>query len=107
MWTIGTQAEDVIGNKEGRAMAAPFIPFIAIASQAAFIAFLRSAQRFFIISEMRLLAAALKRRRPRLPVPAAAPGPRPPEMDPRRAEIACSSRSLSASNSEIICCVSI
>jgi hypothetical protein len=107
MWTIGTQAEDVIANKEGRSAAAPFIPFIAIRSQAAFIAFLRSAQRFFIISEMRLLAAALKRRRPRLPVPAAAPGPRPPEMDPRRAEIACSSRSLSASNSEIICCVSI
>ncbi len=47
-------------NKEGRLPAAPFIPCPAITSYAAFIAFLRSAQRFFIISDMRLLAAALK-----------------------------------------------
>ena len=50
----------VIANKEGRFSAALFIPCPAITSYAAFIAFLRSAQRFFIISDMRLLAAALK-----------------------------------------------
>jgi hypothetical protein len=51
---------------------------------AAFMALFRSAQRFFIISEMRRLAAALKRLRPRLP----RPGPRRARRDPRRAEIA-------------------
>ncbi|MGC2745340.1 MAG: hypothetical protein WA672_19390, partial [Candidatus Angelobacter sp.] len=37
--------------------------------QAALAALFLSAQRFFIISEMRFLAAALKCRRPRLPPP--------------------------------------
>jgi hypothetical protein len=50
-------------NKEGRFIAALFIPYILPASsltQAALAALFLSAQRFFIISEIRLFAAALK-----------------------------------------------
>jgi hypothetical protein len=50
-------------NKEGRCVAALFIPFSStclFTSQAALAALFLSAQRFFIISEMRLFAAALK-----------------------------------------------
>ena len=89
-------------NKKSRE-SGPFYTFSFDLGYAAFMAFLRSAQRFFIISEMRRFAAALRRLRPRLPGPAA----RRPRSDPRRAEIACSRRSLSSSNSEMICCVSI
>src|SRR4029077_12461967 len=99
----------VASNKEGRFAAALFIPFLLplpLLDQAALAALFLSAQRFFIISEMRLFAAALRRRRPRLPLPTAA-RPRRPLMEPRRADIACSRRSLSDSNSEMICCVSI
>src|SRR6478609_9966437 len=82
--------------------AAPFIPFrsyLPLFVQAALAALFLSAQRFFIISEMRLFAAALNRRRPRRPLPMAEM-PRRPLMEPRRAEIACSRRSLSDSSSE-------
>src|ERR1044071_1852758 len=99
----------VTSKKEGRFAAALFIPFLLplpLLNQAALAALFLSAQRFFIISEMRLFAAALKRRRPRLPLPTAV-RPRRPLMEPRRADIACSRRSLSDSNSEMICCVSI
>ncbi|HEY2498359.1 MAG TPA: hypothetical protein VGK24_14945 [Candidatus Angelobacter sp.] len=51
-------------NKEGRFIAALFIPYLLLPdsslTQAALAALFLSAQRFFIISEMRLFAAALK-----------------------------------------------
>src|SRR5215471_3912936 len=98
-------------NKKGRLISGPLYTFplllLPLFSQAALAALFLSAQRFFIISEMRLLAAALSRRRPRLPLPAILARPRRPLRDPRKADIACSRRSLSASNSEMICCVSI
>ena len=102
-----------IEQKKGRASARPFSQPSSPYARAPLAAFFLSAQRFFIISEMRCLAAALKRRRPRLPRPRPGPagtGPgrrprRPPP--PSRADIACSRRSLSSLSAAIICCVSI
>src|SRR5690349_25015477 len=51
----------VTANKEGRFAAALFIPFLLplpLLNQAALAALFLSAQRFFIISEMRLFSAA-------------------------------------------------
>src|SRR5947209_611330 len=75
-------------------------------------AFFRSAHLNFIMSEMRFLAAALKRRRPRLPrlpLPGTGPGLRPRlrPFPPSRAAMAWSSRSLSDLSSESMLCVSI
>ena len=81
-------------NKEGRfwvkrpSLLTFFFLFPWLDPQAALAALFLSAQRFFIISEMRLFAAALKRRRPRLPLPTTATPPRRPLREPRRAEIA-------------------
>src|SRR5262245_24206955 len=72
-------------NRKSRFASDSFYTFSFCLLHAAFMALFRSAQRFFIISEIRRLAAALKRLRPRLP---RAPKARRPPTDPRRAEIA-------------------
>src|SRR6476660_10581314 len=83
--TRGQEQQAGTFNKEGRFCSGPLYTFSSTSAsidQAALAALFLSAQRFFIISEMRLFAAALKRRRPRLPLPTAAI-PRRPFMGPR------------------------
>ncbi len=105
----GRHDRDIISRESsmGTAEAVPPSKTIAARDQwpeastdyAARLRFFRSAQRSFIISEMRLRAAALMRRRPRL-LAEAVPGGRPrraPRRESRasRASIARSSRSRS------------